>query len=316
MGAVPGSKVFKAVLRAVREVGALSESPRLRTAFGPTMLTKLMGWKGDSFKDAAILPMHYFGPLIDNKEAEAWIASGAEPADVEKALDQNPARRLDPVKPYCVHRWGVGGSSKRGTFGRGHALVARLEILANRLGRPIVGAEIGVLSGRLSAHVLWHCSRVRMLNMVDRWAASDPNGRYAKSGDTAAKATAQEMLDKKSSAICKTAFAENRRTIMHMESLNALAEIEDGSLDWVFLDDDHTYPGVVESMQWADKVREGGLICGHDLDNPAGGVDFSSNPNWGVRQALYEWMEANGLDPETDLERGGEFTWYIWKGAE
>lgn len=45
----------------------------------------------------------------------------------------------------------------------------------------------------------------------------------------------------------------------------AATHIEDGSLDIVFIDDDHTYEGCCEAIRaWRPKVRPGGWFAGHD----------------------------------------------------
>lgn len=42
------------------------------------------------------------------------------------------------------------------------------------------------------------------------------------------------------------------------------------SLDLVFIDADHSYAAVKEDIEnWVEKVRPGGVICGHDFCNPA-----------------------------------------------
>ena len=48
-------------------------------------------------------------------------------------------------------------------------------------------------------------------------------------------------------------------------SMDALDDFEDGSLDFVYIDANHTLPYVTEDIfGWAHKVRAGGVISGHD----------------------------------------------------
>ena len=50
-----------------------------------------------------------------------------------------------------------------------------------------------------------------------------------------------------------------------MPSAEAAAQFEDGSLDMVFVDGDHTKAGVLADLTlWRPKLRSGGLLCGHD----------------------------------------------------
>lgn len=52
-----------------------------------------------------------------------------------------------------------------------------------------------------------------------------------------------------------------------MSSSDAAAIIEDGSMDLVFIDGDHSYLRASEDISlWRHKVREGGILCGHDCE--------------------------------------------------
>ena len=64
------------------------------------------------------------------------------------------------------------------------------------------------------------------------------------------------------------AFGERGR-ILRMASLEAAGEVEDESLDFVFIDADHTYRGCSEDIKaWAPKVKPTGYVCGHDWQYP------------------------------------------------
>lgn len=48
-------------------------------------------------------------------------------------------------------------------------------------------------------------------------------------------------------------------------SMEALADFEDGSLDFVYIDGNHTLPYIINDIiGWAKKVRKGGIVSGHD----------------------------------------------------
>lgn len=57
-------------------------------------------------------------------------------------------------------------------------------------------------------------------------------------------------------------------------SVNAAKHQADGSLDFVFIDADHTYESVLADIDaWLPKVRSGGILAGHDYVNaPWSGV--------------------------------------------
>lgn len=64
---------------------------------------------------------------------------------------------------------------------------------------------------------------------------------------------------------------------------------EDNTIDFVFIDGDHEYESVIKDIEsWLPKIKKGGIISGHDYDNPCG-----------VKQAVTE------LIPEHELTNDG-----------
>jgi predicted O-methyltransferase YrrM len=60
------------------------------------------------------------------------------------------------------------------------------------------------------------------------------------------------------------AFAKRVR-VLHMDTLAAAAHVPDGSLDFVFIDADHSYEAVAADIDaWRSKVKPGGILSGHD----------------------------------------------------
>ena len=54
-------------------------------------------------------------------------------------------------------------------------------------------------------------------------------------------------------------------TIIHKYSMDALDDFDDNSLDFVYIDSNHTLPYIVADIfGWEPKVRRGGIISGHD----------------------------------------------------
>jgi hypothetical protein len=85
-----------------------------------------------------------------------------------------------------------------------------------------------------------------------------------------------------------------------MDSVKAAQCLPDNSLDFVFIDADHSYEGCsADIAAWAPKVKPGGLVGGHDYDNPR----LVGN---GVKKAVDEYIEANGIE----LDLGDNWTWF------
>ena len=73
-------------------------------------------------------------------------------------------------------------------------------------------------------------------------------------------------------------------TVETLESLKRATHTPDGSIDFLFLDDDHTTPHVLEELAaWWPKVAPGGWMAGHDYDWPS------------VREAVHSWADATGV---------------------
>jgi len=75
-------------------------------------------------------------------------------------------------------------------------------------------------------------------------------------------------------------------------------DVADGSLDFAFIDANHSYEGAsADAAAWFPKVKPGGWLCGHDY----------GNPRWGVQRAVDEFAAKIHLPVETDEDR----TWFI-----
>jgi uncharacterized Rossmann fold enzyme len=160
-----------------------------------------------------------------------------------------------------------------------------------------VGAEIGVFAGELSSRLLQRGDL--SLYLVDSWATSSGDSSYAQSDDFHAKLSQGEQERFYGIARDLTAFAGPRAKILRKTSVEAAAEIPDASLDFVFIDADHSYEGCKADIEaWAPKVKPGGLIAGHDYENTA-------FPKFGVKRAVDEKF--------TDVDLGDNFTWFVRK---
>lgn len=166
-----------------------------------------------------------------------------------------------------------------------------LRILPTLRHFPMYGAEIGVLRGETSRVLLQHLPELR-LYMVDRWDTVSEDSGYYRSGDGVARFSADQMASCLHEAESATAFAKRRRLMMRMDSLTAAIYIKDGSLDFAFIDANHTYDAVKADIHaWWPKVRSGGILCGHDY-----GSKRDRRGIWGVSQAVNEFAAQARLD--------------------
>lgn len=151
------------------------------------------------------------------------------------------------------------------------------------------GAEIGVFEGECSVKLLENLPGLRMLLCVDPWLRykgfcdrmPKPNGRIG-------KAEFDEVYRR---FLGNIEPHRDRVIIMRTMSHHAAAHVANGSLDFVFIDGNHTYEYVISDIrEWLPKVAEGGVIAGHD---------YKDKPNYGVIQAV---KESFGKDFSVDIE--------------
>lgn len=65
-------------------------------------------------------------------------------------------------------------------------------------------------------------------------------------------------------------------------------KFEDGAVDFVFIDADHSYESVVKDINaWLPKIKKGGMISGHDYNNSCG-----------VKQAVTELIPDHKLSED------------------
>lgn len=155
----------------------------------------------------------------------------------------------------------------------------------------IDGAEIGVWRGHMSAALLQR--EDLRLHMVDEW-----RGRNAWVEGYQPKDQHTNMAQ----ALEQTAFAGARRFVWPLPSVEVAQQLQDGALDFAFIDADHSYDAVrADIAAWLPKLKSGALLCGHDYDNPDG--DYGKE----VRRAVDEAVAANGWT----LELGPQTTWFV-----
>lgn len=183
---------------------------------------------------------------------------------------------------------------------RAEAVLARIPT-----DRKIVGAEIGVLSGRTSAALL-RARPLLFLHLIDSWIDHGTDHRFEKAGGVSpgrSKPYPQSWWDERYQATLDvTHFARARRKLIRMHSEDAVSNFEDGSLDFAYIDADHTLEACTQDIElWWPKIKPGGFLCGHDYDH--------RDKRWGVKEAVDTFIERVQLP----LKRGIDMTWFVHK---
>lgn len=76
----------------------------------------------------------------------------------------------------------------------------------------------------------------------------------------------KEVMDNQYEKVKEKLGKYDNCKIIRETSMEALSHFDDDSIDFVYIDGNHWYKFVTEDIyEWSKKVREGGIICGHDF---------------------------------------------------
>lgn len=187
------------------------------------------------------------------------------------------------------------GAGDRPTIYR-HA--GRTELLLAFAARGFTrGAEIGVWRGGFSAEMCKALPGLR-LRCVDAWG-TDPSYHEAKK-----HIASWDKL---------RAEAEHRLRpfgclIDARPSLQAAPDVPNGSLDFVYIDGNHSREAVYADLAaWAPKVRVGGIVAGHDYR------EFPGRPTIQVKAAVDTFIRDRGIVEWAILrrEKNPSFCWVV-----
>lgn len=126
------------------------------------------------------------------------------------------------------------------------------------------GAELGVSHGRFTSFLCGVMHDMQMI-AVDLWQEQPSN---TAEGSETYVGWAHEQAYENFKLVCSD-YYPGRVEIRRMTTVEAAKDVEDASLDFVFIDANHSYEGCKADIEaWAPKVRKGGCITGHDLNWP------------------------------------------------
>jgi hypothetical protein len=132
-----------------------------------------------------------------------------------------------------------------------------------RAAKVRVMLEVGVWKGDFAKEVLQQCEFIDQYYMIDPWAnLPDWNKPLNVKPELFDRAYAEAME--------KTSFASKKRVVLRGRTKEVIGSIPDDSLDFAYLDGDHTLRGItLDLIKVLPKIKEGGFI---------GGDDFTKSP--------------------------------------
>jgi len=160
------------------------------------------------------------------------------------------------------------------------------------------GAEIGVLKGQWSEKL---CRNIPNLKMycIDKWVCYLSYKDY------------EHNKLKKYGSIAKNRLKNYNCKIIEKWSMDAVKEFKDESLDFVFIDGNHSFQYVTNDIaEWSKKVHKGGIISGHDMlmakrDDVIIHVEAVVKA-WTLSYSIHPWFICKDIEP---YMRGISWMW-------
>jgi hypothetical protein len=160
-----------------------------------------------------------------------------------------------------------------------------------------VGAEIGVYKGEFTEQL---CKAGLKVYAIDPWITYKNYRKHP-----------QELDYNELYEMTKSKLTSYQCEIIKKTSMEALEDFPDNSLDFVYIDGNHSIPYITQDIyEWCRKVRPGGVISGHDYFND------SHNPYWiracHVKHAVDACVEIFKVKDLIILDKDKHPSW-LWK---
>ena len=160
------------------------------------------------------------------------------------------------------------------------------------LGKDIVGCELGVSYGFNLVYTLENCPNIKTVYAIDPYSPYDdgPGGFVD-----------QQTIDKvKNLFLINIKPYNSKLKFLNLTSDEAFELIPDNTLDYIFIDGDHSYNSAKKDIaHYFSKVKSGGIFAGHDYGLP------------GVSRAVKEFREEKNIS--SPLLNCPNDVWYWYK---
>lgn len=158
----------------------------------------------------------------------------------------------------------------------------------------VVGAEVGVWRGETCSKVLARCPNVT-LYLIDRWKPPKKGDSYSRSGAKIAAKSIKEHKEAFDLTMSLIKPYEDRAIVLKGDTVPMAKKIEDGILDFAFIDADHSFEGVYNDiLAYLPKIKVGGWIGGHDY-----------NGKWEVEDAVHTFFDKRRVTKDVNS------TWFV-----
>lgn len=145
-------------------------------------------------------------------------------------------------------------------------------------------AEIGVAQGAFARAILQN-AQPSMLHLIDPWEYQDDEEYKADRNNVPNKENEERFNNIQQ--LCKDEIQNGTVKVHRAFSENIVSTFKDGYFDWIYIDAVHTYQAVrIDLENFYPKVKEGGLILGHDFTNRIG----PTRQHFGVVAAVIDFL--------------------------
>ncbi len=177
----------------------------------------------------------------------------------------------------------------------------QLPILVKKLGLVGVGVEVGVQTGIYSEKIL-KLSNLKRLYSIDCWKSLEG---YK---DIANKNQIKQYYYYLKTIIRLFKFGKRSR-ILRRFSKDAARLFADNSLDFIYIDAQHSYEGCKEDIrEWWPKLKKEGIFAGHDYVNGK-----LLEGEFGVKRAVDELIKEKKQELFViSAEKGRDAKWPTW----
>lgn len=179
-------------------------------------------------------------------------------------------------------------------------VIKNRETFLNLMPKNGVVAEVGVWRGDFAKKII-DITKPKEMYLIDPW---EWLGQWKDGSDPTFN-----NPDEVYAEILKKFPASNNENVRIVRTSSEIASknFKDEYFDWVYIDADHRYKQIQEDLHfWWPKIKEGGMLCGHDISNlflEKEITDYEKDKN-GVPRALIEFLKeirhpnTFGIGPE------------------
>ncbi|MCB1076642.1 MAG: class I SAM-dependent methyltransferase [Verrucomicrobiae bacterium] len=142
-------------------------------------------------------------------------------------------------------------------------------------------AEVGVWKGQFAEQLLKECPAIERYVMIDPWRHLENWEKPYNVTDVAFESVFDEAMG-------RTEFAAGKREVLRQTTREAAGELAEGSLDFVYVDGDHTLRGItIDLVSMFSKVKPGGFLGGDDFTRSVWQHDERYEPTMVCPLAVY-----------------------------